>query len=311
MIRPVLPAVAAALVFSACGQEEPRSASEPRRAAATTAGSGGYTPVSDVAAHVAIGKDVAAVRSALEAGDFAAAERVFEDGASSRKDDGTARTLAGFVEGDQIERLVVQALQGNGAAAELDEDQRHQWVDKGMLAALERKVLAEVDSAIEKVAAGETDPAEGAPHNVDEAWAFYTAGGEGLAATVAKREKDFESVQVGAPAVTALVAAQKAATAGDADGLKAAREDLRGALNLMFALAVTKYANEAIADEVARAEGAAFAWGLRGDLPEPALAVVERAFEKPGFKKALAVRETLNDHLEELGIADPIPAYAK
>jgi hypothetical protein len=260
---------------------------------------------------VAIGKDVAAVRSALEAGDFAAAERVFEDGASSRKDDGTARTLAGFVEGDQIERLVVQALQGNGAAAELDEDQRHQWVDKGMLAALERKVLAEVDSAIEKVAAGETDPAEGAPHNVDEAWAFYTAGGEGLAATVAKREKDFESVQVGAPAVTALVAAQKAATAGDADGLKAAREDLRGALNLMFALAVTKYANEAIADEVARAEGAAFAWGLRGDLPEPALAVVERAFEKPGFKKALAVRETLNDHLEELGIADPIPAYAK
>jgi hypothetical protein len=311
--RSALPALVAAFVIAGCGEDEFRSSkpAKPKPATATaTAATGGYKPVSDVDAHGAIGLDMAAIRAALEAKDYAAAAEVWEKGKNSKKEDGSVRTLGGFVEGDQTGRLVVQALEGNGAAVDLNDEQRRQWVDKGMLAALEAKVLDEVDTAIEKAGAGETDAAEGAPHNVDEAWAFFAANGEGLAATAAKREADFEGAEIVKPAVAALSVAQKAAVGGDANALKAAREDLRGAMNRMFALAVTKYANEAVEDEVAAAEGAAFAWGLRGDLPEPALGVVEGAFEKPGFKKALAVREALNEHLGELGLDEKIPAYA-
>jgi len=312
LIRPAVAVClsSAALGLAACGSgEEPAAGGRTQPAAAASAGGDGYKPVSDVAPHAAIGKDVAAIRAALEAKDFAGAEAVWKDGANSRKDDGSARTLAGFVEESPVGRLVVQALEGNGAAADLSPDQRRQWVDKGMVVALEAKVLDEVDTAIEKAKAGETEPAEGAPHNIDEAWAFFTAGGEGVAATAAKREADFEGVEIEGPAIAALAGAQRAAGAGDVAALESAREALRGALNRVFALAVTKYANEAVEDDVAAAEGAAFAWGLRDDLPAAALERVEAAFETPGYRRAQAVRATLNEHVEELGIGQEVPAF--
>jgi hypothetical protein len=81
-------------------------------------------------------------------------------------------------------------------------------------------------------------------------------------------------------------------------------------MNLIFALAVTKYANEGIEDATARAEGLAFSWGLQGDLPTAALETIQAAFgEKAGFRAALKVRETLNASLSELRLAQPVPPY--
>ena len=267
--------------------------------------------MSNVDERAAIGRDIAEIRALLEKEDFAGAERVWSEGRNSSKGEGELRTLAGFVEGADIGRLVVQALQGNGSAKDLDPAARAQWVDKGMVAALEAKILDEIDTALEKAEAGETDPAEGAPHNVDEAWAFFNASGEGLEATAAKREADFPETEVVAPVLGALRAAQAAAAEGDVAGLEAAREQARGAMNRVFALAVTKYASEGIEDDVARAEGYAFSWGLRGDLPARRLDVVEDAFgPEPGFRKALAVRATLNRSLEDLGLTERLPAFA-
>jgi hypothetical protein len=271
----------------------------------------GYAAVSDVSAHAAVGKDIAAIRSALDSADFETAAQIWSEGRNSKKDDGTMRTLAGFVEDHPVGAQVSDALAGAGDAAQLPDEQRAQWVDKGMIAALEVKVLGELDAALEKARAGETDAAEGAPHNVDEAWAFFTAGGEGLSATAAKRAADFGLAgEVVEPVLAALRTAQAAAKDGDPGDLLAARDEAEGALNLIFALAVTKYANEGIEDPTARAEGLAFSWGLQGDLPTAALETIRAAFgEKAGFKAALKVRETLNASLSELRLAQPVPPY--
>lgn len=302
-----LAAAGAALIAAGCGDEENPTAAgaAPDRPAAA------YTPVSDVAAHAAIGRDMAAIRAALDGGDFAAAARIWNEGKHSRKDDGEMRTLAGFAEESPIGARVADALAGEGTARRLDAEQRAEWVDKGMVAALELKVLDELDAALEKARAGEIDAAEGAPHNVDEAWAFYTAGGEGLHKTAEKRAADFDlGDAVGGPVLAALRDAQQAAKAGDGAALLSAREAVRGGLNRIFALAVTKYANEGIEDEVARAEGLAFSWGLHGDLPAARLKRVEAAFGAVrGFKRALAAREALNASLAELGLDAPVPAY--
>lgn len=306
------------LALAATGVVGGGSAEEKQSAAAGTAVAQGgslYTPVSDVAPHAAIGKDIAEIRALLEPAaeggdaDFAGARKIWSGGRHSRKDD-EPRTLEGFVEGDAVADLVGSALEGNGAAAGLDPAQRRQWVDKGIIAALELKVLGELDAAIEKASAGETDPAEGAPHNVDEAWAFFTAEGEGLGATAERRAADFDvDGKVSEPVLEALADAQSAAKSGDVPTLRTAREDARGAMNRIFALAVTKYAEEGVEDEVARAEGMAFPWGLRSDLAEERLERVQAAFEQPGTTAAATARRTLNDSLDDLGLDRPLPTY--
>jgi hypothetical protein len=300
--RTLAVALAAALMAGGCAEDEsgPGAAQAP----------GGYQATSDVRSHAAIGDDIAAVRGALDAGtpDFAAAARLWSQGANSRKGDGSMRTLAGFVEEHPVGKSVADALAGTGAAAALDDAQRSQWVDKGIVVALEAKVLDELDAAIEKARAGDTDPAEGAPHNVDEAWAFYDASGEGLAATAEKRAADFGlDGQLSQPVLAALADAQLAATEGDADALRAAREAARGAMNRIFALAVTKYAKVGADDPVARAEGLAFSWGLHGDLPAAALRSLQRAFTTT--PRATSVRRTLNASLPQLGFDEPVPVY--
>ena len=69
-------------------------------------------------------------------------------------------------------------MSGAGTAAGASDAIRRQKVDKGITVILERKVLAELQAAVKKTRDGKTEPATGAPHNVDEAWAFYTADGQ-------------------------------------------------------------------------------------------------------------------------------------
>lgn len=317
-----LAATVATLSLAACGDDDPAATSAgstPAAAVTTTASasSGAYTAVSDVTAHAAIGKDLGSIRALLEPAaeggdaDFAGAARIFTGGRHSKKGDGTMRTLAGFVEGTDLAQRIGDALAGTGQAADLDPAQRRQWADKGLLAALRAKILDELDAAAEKVAAGETDPEEGAPHNVDEAWAFFEAEGEGIATTAKKRAADFglDENELSGAVLTALGDAQQAASAGDARALKAAREATRGALNRIFALAVKKYAGKAGDDAVAREEGRAFAWALEDDLRAGARTAIAGAFAADADTTAVeAAIAALDEQASALGFDGPLPA---
>lgn len=306
-------AAACGLLLAGCGtdEEEPAAAAAappPPAAAAATQ----YTPTSDVKGNRAIGRDVAAIRTLLDGAkpDFKAAAAIWSKGKSSVKSDGTNRTLAGFVEEHPVADAVADALAGKGSAASLSDEQRVQWIDKGMTVTLKVHALDEFGGAKEKLAAGELDPQEGAVHNVDEVWAYFDAEGEGVVATAAKRAKDFGLGEhdLGNDVIAGIDAARQAVTAKDAAALDAAAERTRGALNRIFALAVKKYSVEGEQDEVARAEGLAFSWGLAGQLSGGDLKQVQDAFAT-GTGAAATVAGVLDGAAAKLGLAGPLPAY--
>ena len=225
-------------------------------------GGDGYTPVSDVNAHAALGDDVVAVKDKLAAAkqnapvDWAAVRTVWEKGGGSKRSDGANRTLQTVVDAPDVVAVVEAALAGGPS-----DQVRAQQVEKGITVLLARKVIDELEAASEKVTAKKTAPADGAPHNVDEAWAFFTAKGNGPAATADKRAADFKREgKVREPVVAALVEAQKAAGAGDGQALGLATAKVRAGLDYVFYLATHKYLGGA--EAVARAEGAAFYLGI-------------------------------------------------
>lgn len=217
-----------------------------------------YVTVSDVDSHAAIGDDIAAIKAETAKAkedlpvDWDVVGQVFTEGGASKKGDGSTRTLAGLVDAPDIVAMVNAAIADNASSDAV----RAQRVEKGISVLLHLKVLDELDAAATKLADGKTDPADGAPHNVDEAWAFYTANGNGLQSTAIKRGDDF-GVDADSPLLTALAAAQQAAGAGQADAFDAATEQVRGALNYVFYLATYKYLDHG-GNEAKQAEGATF-----------------------------------------------------
>lgn len=274
--------VAATLAAGACGDSEDSdvasATSTPSTEApeeAVTPGADGYTPVSDVAAHAAIGRDAKEIRSLMEPAtsggevDWAAVGKIFTQGKNSRRDEGL-RALADLAPDDPATTVVSDAISGTGTAAQASAAVRRQKVDKGITVILERKVLGELEAAAEKVADNKTDDASGAPHNVDEAWAFYTAEGNGPASTAAKRAGDFKKEgQVHEAVVKALSAAQAAARSGDAAALETANGDVEAALDYVFYLATFKYLDTKN-DPVTRAEGETFYVGIQPELAKEA-----------------------------------------
>ena len=248
------------------------SASAPANGGTVSAGDELFTPVSDVSSHAAIGEDIAAIKALLDVAkegqpvDWAAVDTLFTEGEASLEGDGTPRSMATLVETDAAAVVVAEidaAIAGSGAAAGLPDAERAQLVDKGMSVLLGLKVSNELAAANTKVAAGETDRESGAPHNVDEAWAFFTADGNGLASTATKRAADFDKDgQVTEPVLEALTAAQTAAIDGDAAAFATASADTQSALNYIFYLATFKYLDSAD-DPIARAEGQAFYWSIQ------------------------------------------------
>jgi hypothetical protein len=308
------------LLLAGCGSEddEPAAVTAASEPAATKGAATTYTPVSDVSANAAIGRDVAAIRALLEpeaegaTPDFAAAARIWAEGKNSKKSDGTNRTLAGFVEEHPVGTRVAHALAGRGTAAGLSDDARVEWVDKGMVVTLKVHALDEFEGAKEKLEAGELDPEEGAAHNIDEVWAYFDAEGEGVIATAAKRAKDFglDEHELGNDVIAGIAAAQEAVSAKDAAALDAATESTRGAMNRIFALAVKKYAVEGAKDATARAEGLAFSWGLIGHLEPADLKTIQSALgPRAAAGAATVVAETLDGARAKLGFAKPLPAY--
>lgn len=247
------------LAASACGSGDPDT---------QEAADGTYKPVSDVTAHAAIGDDAAKIRDLLapakEGGavDWAAVGTVFREGGASRKSDGSLRTLVGLAEDHPAVEVVNAAIDGTGASKVADDAVRAQRVDKGVTVLLAAKVLSELDSAAEKTSDGATDRADGAPHNVDEAWAFFVAKEQGPAVTADKRAADFgRERQVREPVVAALIDAQKAASAGDTKGLADAAAKVRAGVNHIFYLATYKYL-EHEGEATTQAEGETFYLGI-------------------------------------------------
>ena len=311
------------LLLAGCGSEddEPATAAATPAAPAAREGSAAtYTPVSDVGGNAAIGKDVAAIRALLEpeqdgaAPDFAEAAKIWSKGQSSKKSDGTNRTLAGFVEGHPAGARVAHALAGSGTAAKLSDEERVEWIDKGMVVTLKVHALDEFGGAKEKLAAGELDLQEGAIHNVDEVWAYFDAEGEGVVATAEKRAKDFGlgEHELGNDVVAAITQARTAVEREDAAALDAAAEAARGAMNRVFALAVKKYASKAGEGPKERAEGIAFSWGLEGELTAADLKAIRDAL-RPGAPASAAqsVSDLLDGAAAKLGFAGPLPAYSE
>jgi|GEM_PF-3301072 len=309
------------LLLAGCGSEDDDGAgSAPVSASSATAGAAAaaYEPTSDVSANAAIGRDVAAIRALLEPEqdgvkpDFAAAAQIWSEGKFSKTSDGTNRTLADFVEKHPTAARVAHALAGNATASALTDEARVEVVDKGMVVALKVHALEEFDGAREKLAAGELDPDEGAGHNVDEVWAYFSAGGEGVIATAAKRAKDFRlgEHELGNDVIAGIAAAQKAVAAKDAGALDAAAERTRGAMNRIFALAVKKYAVEGAKEATARAEGLAFTWGLVGHLEDGDLKTIQGAFgDTAAADAATTVADVLDGAATKLGIDAPLPSY--
>lgn len=252
---------AAALSLTACGTSSGSDVAAPAAPSPSTTTADAYTTVSDVSAHAAVGKDVARIRVLLKPAhdggtvDWAAVGALFEKGGASTKGDGTTRTLAGLSPDSAALPMVAAAVAGEGGRSDAA---RAQQVDKGMIVVLAEKVIGELEAAAEKVAAGKTAAPDGAPHNVDEAYAFFVAEGHGPAATADKRESNPAMAgKVRAPIVAGLAAAQAAASAGDAAALATATAQTQSALDHLFYLAVHRYL-EHEDDGVKQAEGSAF-----------------------------------------------------
>ncbi len=276
-LRRLAPAALVALgllLGTACSGDggEVRTAGPP---AATTADLGAYAPVSDVASVAAVARDVADITALLEADrlEVGAVERIYAEGANAVEEDGSVRTLRSFAvvgrdepiwndyeafyeDPSWLDTFVSQALAGTGPFAGASDDVRRQAIQKGIQdGVMVASVMHELVSAEQLVAAGETDPADGAPRDVDEAWAFYHGADPSGAPfqTAAGRGADFGTGDAVNRAVLAqMTAAQAAAAAGDARALKAADDEIVRQILIVHIQSALEYAAEA---EVALAEG--------------------------------------------------------
>lgn len=244
-------------------------------ASAATEGDGIYSPVSNVDAHAAITNDIAEIvqlTNAVQEGKPLPADQIleiYEKGKNSRSGNGF-RTLRGFARDPQraeqfpqavqfynsptfLDDTVIDSIQGTGTAADYTPAQRRQSIQKGLQRILNYWILHELLAAEEKIKAGNTDPATGAPHNVDEAWAFYLGAPQdgkypnGLSATAASREGNFgREGTIDKPLREALDQARKAALAGNQQEYEEAAQRVRSRLNALFYLASARYLNEAL-----------------------------------------------------------------
>jgi hypothetical protein len=262
---------------SACSDGEgspPGSAST-----ATTASLGGYAPVSDVASVAALSRDVAEIDAlvASRGPGAPAIEAIYADGRNAESEDGSVRTLrrlatAGRDEplwndavaffGDRawLDTFVTEALAGSGPFEGASDDVRGRAITGGirdgiMVAA----VLHELIAAEQKVAAGETEAAEGAPHHVDTAWAFYRGvdpSGAPFATAAAAGAALGTGGAVNAAVRTRMTAARRAAAAGDAAALKGADDEVIRQILIAYVQATLASAS-AVERALARGDAAA------------------------------------------------------
>ena len=244
--------------------------------------------MSNVVPHASITLDMGEISSLLDAAksgepvDWTAITSLYENGKNSVKSDGSTRSLAGYATsesvleqfpgGTNLDDVVRIGLTGNWNGRSIDDLTRRQIVNKGLQAVLYGKIIQEMSAARAKVVDGNTDDASGAPHNVDEGWAFYVgAPGDdnsfpySLSSTARKREGNFGlQGKVDAPLEQALAEVLAASKSGNLTSYDAAVEKMRGYLNTIFYLATLRYAQEVAddEDEGARSQHLAEGWAF-------------------------------------------------
>jgi hypothetical protein len=221
--------------------------------------------------------------------DWGAVKDMYEGGGNSLRGDGSPRTfaalaaeegvLANYPNGAQVfgangflNELVLAGLDGTGRGQGLGDNPRRQIVDKSLQNITYGKVLQELDAARTRIQDNNLDNNSGAPHNVDEAWAFYVGApdAEGnlsnsLSATARSREGNFGlDGRLDGPLQTSLSEALVAAQSGDLAVFDREAQEVEGYLNAIFYLATLRYAGQAVssADEAARATTLAEGWAF-------------------------------------------------
>ncbi len=317
----------------------PASGSVP---AEPTEGDGGYEYATDVASHRLVVLDVCDIARLVDEGDFEGAAEVYRGGGASVADDGTVRTLAGFATREDaqhglddyygtptpLDDFVSAALEGTGPFAGEADDVRAQGVEKGVQNQLMVAwVVHELSSALEKADEGNFDPAEGAAHNWDEAWAFYHGAQPDCApyGTADRRAADFGTVGEGDTALAneailaAMVAGRDALLDGDLEAAEAAANAVMQGLTITYSQAAIRYATlveqdlaEGDPDQARehQAEGLAF-WrvieahvvplGVDGDAIDTVFDLTNEPGAGGGGE---AVRAALRPAWETLGITD-------
>lgn len=348
---------AVVLVSSACGNLTPESgeaaiggsvsasgASVSVSGAVETASAsgslGGFMPVSDVESHSAVVEDICQINELLgaESIDWDAVGAIYRDGGASVKGDGSVRTIAGNTTSDRdepiwndyvdhygdphwIDTFINHAIEGTGPFDGEADAVRKQGAQKGIQnQAMIAWALHEVVAAQSKVAAGETDAAGGAPHNVDEVWAFYhgTQPGCGPYATADKRGDNYgKGTSVNDAMLDLTTKLQQAALNGDEAEYQTHMDGLISQINTTYIQATQRYASKMDSSvsegdmETARIEQAE-GWSFYRVI-EPAVANADPAVAElissvyelsndPAAGQADAVREALESIYAELGV---------
>lgn len=285
-------ALVALLVFAACGGEDRPgvtviappgggsvSVSGPGPGEGPTSGTALYKPVSDVEGQLDLAEDVRDISALIAVArdgrpiDWSAATALYEKGKNSKRPDGSLRSLAAtaadddvlaqFPNGEKVfgtkdflDANVRAGLAGSGRGKGLSDEARGELVKKGSLVILYGAVLDELQDARIKIVNGNTGPTVGAPHNVDEAWAFYAGAADdksarpyALAAVALAREANFNAKgKLDGEIQEELQEAQEKAAKGDLAGFDKEVAEVRQRLNAVFYLSTLQEFNEALED---------------------------------------------------------------
>jgi hypothetical protein len=229
---------------------------------------GGYEPVSDVSAHAQVSEDVAEINGLLSSApyDYEAIKAIYEQGQHSVNADGSMRTIAGFARNAErsepiwddytsyyddntwLDTFVMAAIEGTGPFAGEPDDVRKQGVQKG----IQNQIMVawmfhELVEAIGKAEDGNFDPASGAPHNWDEAWAFYhgTAPDHAPYSTANNRGENFGTgTAVNDAVLTAMQQGRDALVAGNAAEAREAYDQIVRQVQVTYIQASIRYAHQ-------------------------------------------------------------------
>ncbi|MGH8913271.1 MAG: FEA1-related lipoprotein, partial [Acidimicrobiia bacterium] len=233
-----------------------------------TPGDGGYEYASNVSAHRLVTLDVCEVKDLLdqEPIDYAAIETIYVAGENSVNDDGSLRSLGGFATAEgrlhglddyygtatPLDDFVSEAIAGDGMFAGVSNGVRSQAIEKGTQnQIMVAWVVHELNTALTKAGDGDFDPASGAVHNWDEAWAFYHgaepdcapyATANGRASNFGTQGSDGETAQANEQILAAMIAGRDALLASDAGGAESAAEEIRQAFFITYSQAAIRYA---------------------------------------------------------------------
>ena len=228
---------------------------------------GGYQPVSDVGQHARMSADVCEINVLLDARpiDFVKIGVIYRDGRHSTEANGAMRTLRQFARGGRSTEHVLSryerhlgsgwldgfssaAIVGSGAFANEVDLVRRQGVQKGTRdQVLVAWTFHELDAAVDKASKNDFATATGAPHNWDEARAYYHGEKPECApyATAEERGREFGTRSaVNEGILVAMHEGLKALLARDATGAAKARDEVVRHITITYIQSAIKYSAE-------------------------------------------------------------------